>query len=67
MRQPLLKDVSGGNSAINDSAVISQAHARLSLLKDIQGREKNCGRPGDGQKKIRFWPGDNCDAPGRAG
>lgn len=40
MRQ-LLKDVSGGNGAINDSAIIGGAPAHLSSLKGIRLCEEN--------------------------
>lgn len=62
MRQRLLKDVSGSNSVINDSAVISGARAHLSLLKDIHVCEEIDGHPGVSEK-ILIWPGDKYDAP----
>lgn len=57
----------GGNSAINDSAVISGAQANLSLLKEMwvcEGEKKNVQVTG---KKINLRPRDNYESSVRAG
>lgn len=75
MRKLLLKDVSGGNGAINDSAVISGLGHACHCSKTLEGlrgggeerEKKNGGCPGDRKKDSSVTSGDNCDMSVAAG